>query len=72
MYLPAFLVNELKDYLTRLKTSMTQKVQDIDDLKGQNVQDIDDPINIINNLILSIKNFDKGVPDGTRTQKNSY
>jgi hypothetical protein len=22
---------------------MTQKVQDIDDLKGQNVQDIDDP-----------------------------
>ena len=51
---------------------MTQKAQDIDDLKGQNVQDIDDPINIINNLILSIKNFDKGVPDGTRTQKNSY
>jgi hypothetical protein len=30
--------------MTRLKTSMTQKVQDIDDLKGQKVQDIDDPI----------------------------
>ena len=26
---------------------MTQKVQDIDDLKGQNVQDIDDPIHVI-------------------------
>lgn len=39
---------------------MTQKVQDIDDLKGQNVQDIDDPIHVINNLILSIKLIDKG------------
>ena len=39
---------------------MTQKVQDIDDLKGQKVQDIDDPIHVINNLILSIKLIDKG------------
>jgi len=34
---------------------MTQKVQDIDDLKDLNVQDIDDPIQNICNLILSIK-----------------
>jgi len=33
--------------LIRLKTSMTQKVQDIDDLKGLDVQDIDDPIHNI-------------------------
>ena len=49
---------------------MTQKVQDIDDLKGQNVQDIDDPIHILDNLILSIKLLIKEVSDGTRTQKN--
>ena len=42
-------------YVIRLKTSMTQKVQDIDDLKDLNVQDIDDPIQNICNLILSIK-----------------
>jgi hypothetical protein len=50
---------------------MTQKVQDIGDLKGRNVQDIDDPIHDIYNLILSIKQLIKGVSDGTRTQKNS-
>ena len=50
---------------------MTQKAQDIDDLKGQKAQDIDDPIHNINNLILSIKQLIKGVSDGTRTQKNS-
>ena len=41
--------------MIRLKTSITQKVQDIDDLKGQNVQDIDDPIDDIYNLIFIIK-----------------
>ena len=45
----------IRDYMIRLKTSMTQKVQDIDDLKDLNVQDIDDPIQNICNLILSIK-----------------
>lgn len=39
---------------------MTQKVQDIGDSKGQKAQDIDDPIHIINNLISSIKQLDKG------------
>lgn len=51
---------------------MTQKVQDIDDFKGLNVQDIDDPIHDIYNLILSMQQMIKGVSDGTRTQKNSY
>jgi hypothetical protein len=50
---------------------MTRKVQDIDDFKGLNVQDIDDPIHNICNLILSIKQLVKGVSDGTRSQKNS-
>jgi hypothetical protein len=57
--------------LIRLRTSMTRKVQDIDDFKGLNVQDIDDPIHNICNLILSIKQLVKGESDGTRTQKNS-
>ena len=47
---------------------MTQKVQDINDLKGQNVQDIDYPIHVINNLILLNKLLDKG---GIRWNKNS-
>ena len=51
---------------------MTQKVQDIGDLKGLKVQDIDDPIHNINELILSIKQLIKGVSDGTGTQKISY
>lgn len=50
---------------------MTQKVQDIDELKGQNVQDIDDPIHDLYDLIHSIKILIKEVSDGTRTQKNS-
>ncbi len=50
---------------------MTRKVQDIDDLKGQNVQDIDDPIHELYNLIPFIKILIKEVSDGTRTQKNS-
>lgn len=58
--------------MIKLKTSMTQKVQDIDDFKGLNVQDIDDPIHDIYNLILSMQQMIKGVSDGTRTQKNSY
>jgi hypothetical protein len=44
----------LKDYLIRLKTSMTQKAQDIDDLKGHLAQDIDDPVTFVKILILSI------------------
>ena len=51
---------------------MTQKVQDIGDLKGQKVQDIDDPTPDIYNLISSRHQAaNKEVPDGTRTQKNS-
>ena len=46
---------------------MTQKVQDIDDLKGQNVQDIDDPVDYIFNLIRFIKKLIRGVSDGTGT-----
>ncbi len=37
----------------RLRTSMTQKAQDIGDLKGRKVQDIDDPTQHIYNLIPS-------------------
>ena len=33
----------LKPYVMRLKTSITQKVQGLDDLKRQKVQDIGDP-----------------------------
>ncbi len=40
-------------YLIRLRTSMTQKAQDIGDLKGRKVQDIDDPTQHIYNLIPS-------------------
>ena len=51
---------------------MTQKVQDIGDLKGQKVQDIDDPTPDIYNLISSRHQVaNKEVSDGTRTQKNS-
>ena len=51
---------------------MTQKAQDIDDLKGQKVQDIDDPSHDIHNLIPSRKYLLKGVSNGTRSQKNSH
>jgi hypothetical protein len=37
-------LSESNHYLTRLKTSMTQKGQDIDDLKAQKGPDIDDPV----------------------------
>ena len=63
---------ETHPYLIRFKTSITQKVQDIDYLKGLKVQDIDNPIHDINHLIPSIKQLIKGVSDATRTQKNSY
>ena len=51
---------------------MTQKAQDIDDLKGQKVQDIDDPVHVFSNLIPSVKKMIKGVSNGARTQENSY
>ena len=47
-------------YLIRLRTSMTQKAQDIDDLKGRKVQDIDDPTQHIYNLIPSKRYSVKG------------
>jgi hypothetical protein len=39
------------EYMIKLKTSVTQKVQDIDYFKGEKVQDIDYPVHGINNLI---------------------
>lgn len=39
---------------------MTQKAQDIDDLKGRKVQDIDDPTHHIYNLIPSKQYSVKG------------
>ena len=47
---------------------MTQNVQDIDDLKGHKVQDIDDPTDDIYNLISSGQYLPKG---GIRWNKNS-
>ena len=47
---------------------MTQKAQDIDDLKGHLVQDIDDPITFVKILILSIVNTTK---EGIRWNKIS-
>ena len=47
---------------------MTQNVQDIGDLKGQKVQDIDDPTHDICNLIFSRQQLPKG---GIRWNKNS-
>lgn len=46
--------------MTRLKTSITHKVQDIDNPKGRKAQDIDNPIYDIINLIPLIKTTDKG------------
>ena len=51
---------------------MTQKVQDIGDLKGQKVQDIDDPIQYLSNLIPSNKQMLKGVSNGTTNQTECY
>ena len=50
---------------------MTQKAQDIDDLKGHLVQDIDDPITFVKILILSIVKRQRRVSDGTEAQKTS-
>lgn len=47
---------------------MTQKVQDIDDLKDQNVQDIDDPVDYFFNLIRFIKQL---IKEGIRWNRNS-
>ena len=47
---------------------MTQKAQDIDDLKGLNVQDIDDPVDYFFHLIRFIKQLIKG---GIRWNRNS-
>ena len=47
---------------------MTRNVQDIGDPKGQNVQDIDDPIHVIFILISSRQLLPKG---GVRWNKNS-
>ena len=44
---------------------MTQKAQDIDDLKGRKDQDIDDPTQHIYNLIPSKQYLLKEVSDGT-------
>ena len=37
---------DVKGYLITVTTSMTQKCQDIDDLKGHFCQDIDDPVDL--------------------------
>jgi hypothetical protein len=39
-------INRVKGYLIRLKTSITRKVQDIDNLKAQKVHNIDYPISV--------------------------
>ena len=53
---------------------MTQKVQDIDDLKGQKVQDIDDPVLDIPSvsLIQSVKNPLRRYQDGTEYSQSGY
>lgn len=46
---------------------MTQNVQDIGDLKGQKVQDIDDPAQVLFNMISSRQQLPKG---GIKWNKN--
>jgi hypothetical protein len=50
IYLANFIVNA---YVMNVRTSMTQKCQDIDDLNARKCQDIDDPVLFFNDLIRS-------------------